>query len=185
MPLTVSQFKRRVERCGGVVIPFSQDELVEGRAYMHKGACGEIAAVWIRNRKLKDGHKTIPDREQSIEEISWLAEQRYMGRTRAMDEFLQAYGLRTNAGRSIFTRGLNIDKINFFINAQSAYYLVGGVGDSGHGVAFSTVNGHRFFDANFGIASFPDNENMAKFFGAFWRIEYPDLMAKGFVQRFS
>jgi hypothetical protein len=186
MPLTKEQFKRGVERCGGSVMPFSQDELVEGRAYMHKGACSELAAVWIRNRKLQASHLPLPDRDQCIEEISWLAEQRHKRKHGvAIDEFLQAYGLRANAGSSIFTRGLNLDKIIFFISAQSAYYLLGGVGESGHGVAFSTVNGHRFFDANFGIAGFPDSQNMALFFKAFWLEEYPDLMAQGFVQRFS
>lgn len=186
MPLTNKQFKRGLERCGGVFFPFIQKELVKGRAYMRKGACSDIAAVWIRNRKLQDTHKALPDREQCIEEISWLAEQRHKRRHDvAINEFLQAYGLRTNVGSSTFTRGLNLDKIIFFISAQSAYYLLGGVGDSGHGVAFSTVNGHRFFDANLGIVGFPDSQNMALFFKAFWLEEYPDLMAQGFVQRFS
>lgn len=185
--LSDEQFKNGVENCDGQVKPWNQDQMVDGRVYMHHGACAQLAAMWIRNRKLRATAQQVPGILACTEEVSWMCEQKYKGRANeVIEEFLRAHGVRKDSGQVVFTRNFNLDAVNLFIRAKKAYYLAGAVGgDSGHGIAFDTTGvTPQMFDPNYGTAGFPTLDDMARLFKAYWPRAYADLNGQGFVARY-
>lgn len=181
--LTDAQFRRGVEACGGEVRPWNQDGLVDGRVFMNRGACAQLAAVWIRNTKFRETGQQLPSRNEQFDEVSWMCEQKHYGRD-MIDVFFRGNGLRNGLGRIVFTRNFDIDKVAFFILSQPAYYLMGAVADDGHGIAFSTTVIPSLFDANFGEARFHTLHGLDRFLKAYWVRAYPDLNDRGFIDRY-
>lgn len=185
MPLTLDKFKYGVERCGGSITHFNDGDQLKNSTNLQNRDNAVIAAVWIRNQKLVNDHNPVPGSEQCIEEISWMAEQRSKGKSRVLDQYLQAYGLRTSAGRYMFTRELKFDKNSFLINTPASYFLLDNNGDGGNGVAFSTINGNRFFDPNIGTAKFKYPYSIFFFFKKYWLPLYPELISHSVLQRYN
>ncbi|MBX3588341.1 MAG: hypothetical protein AB7I35_10030 [Ramlibacter sp.] len=183
--LTDEQFKRGVENCDGQVKPWCQNQLVDGRVYMHKGACAQLAAAWMRNEKFMALGQQVPGRQDTTEEVSWMCEQKNKGKD-VIDEFLRANGLRKDSGQILFSRHFNLTAVMHFIRAQKAYYFMGSVGgDSGHGIAFNTCKPiPSMFDPNYGEARFRSLDGLERLFLAFWPRAYPDLQSQGLVQRY-
>lgn len=183
--LSDEQFKTGVENCNGQVKPWNQDQMVDGRVYMHKGACIQLAALWVRNAKFRVLGQQVPGILACTEEVSWMCEQKHKGREN-VEEFLFGNGVRKDSGQVVFSRAFNLDAVNTFVRAKKAYYLVGAVGgDSGHGIAFNTTGVTPvMFDPNYGQALFPTLDDMARLFKAYWPRAYEDLSGQGFVARY-
>ena len=188
MALTPQQFRRGVENLGGRLVPFDQGDLVDHRVYLDEGACGAFSAIWIRNRKWRALGQQPPDADACMEEVSWIGEQVSQGRAaQVYDEFFAGNGL-VRDGRSIWPNGaVDWDKLWFFLSAQQAYYFLGVLGaNTGHAIAIDTNGGSfRLFDPNYGTARFPTAQAMKRFFGAYWLRAYPDLVGRGFIDRYS
>lgn len=187
MALTPQQFRTGVQKLGGHLTPFDQGELVDKRVYLDEGACGAFSAIWIRHRKLQAlGHQQ-PDANACMEEVSWIGEQVSKGRAAEVyEEFFAGNGLKRD-GRSVWPNGnIDWDKLWFFLSAQQAYYFLGVLGaNTGHAIAVDTTGGgFRLFDPNYGAARFPNAPAMKTFFGAYWPKAYPDLMGRGFIERY-
>lgn len=180
------EFVNGVNAHQGELKAWNQDALVDGRAYMNSGACAQIAALWLRNEKLKAAGQKVPGARESTEEISWMCEQKNKGR-QVIDEFLQGNGLKPDSGRIKFTTRLNLDNVIFFVFAKPAYYIMGAINgqNSGHGIALnSTRPVPSLFDPNYGEARFHTREGFKGFLSWYWLEAYPDLNQQGFVMRY-
>jgi hypothetical protein len=180
MPLSPEQFASGVESIGATLVAFDQTEQFGDRAYMGRGACRSISAVWLRNQKLQSAGTPRPGQDEQLEEISWLAEQQHLDNgLESVEILLGAAGLRRDA-TSFFKRQVNWDKLWFFLAAKPGYYLVGadpvGAG-AGHEIAFDTRNGYKLFDPNYGQVTFGSAQALKTFFGAYWGKAYPELTA--------
>lgn len=187
MPLTQEQFRNGVQNLDGQFIPFDQNDFVDRRAFQDNGACGAFAAVWIRNKKLQAEGQAAPSREVSLEEVSWLCEQRFKGDGDVYKTFLEANGLKRDGAIAWSRPNIDWEKLWFFVKAQPAYYLIGVVGpDDGHGIAINTTGGRNWlFDPNYGVAKFDSEQKLKKFFCAYWPRAYPDLkVGRGIVERY-
>lgn len=185
MPLTPAEFRDSAEDLGGVVAPFDQGVIVDRRAYLHQGACAAFAAVWIRDKKELAAGRAAPDAATSMEEVSWMEEQKHKGNQVYMD-FFAANGLRRDGSIAWATTNINWQQLRFFLLAQQAFYFVGALepGANGHAIAFDTNLGRfKLFDPNYGTASFPDSPSLIRFFGTYWLRAYPALVGHGLIER--
>jgi len=185
MALTPAEFQNGVEALHGLLVPFDQGLIVDGRVYLNQGACAAFAAVWIRNKKELAAGRAAPDAAACMEEVSWMEEQKHEA-GQVYTEFLVANGLRRDGAITWPTTNINWQQLRFFLLAQQAFYFVGVLepGAAGHAIAFDTSLGRfKLFDPNYGTASFPDSPSLIRFFGAYWPRAYPTLVGHGLIER--
>lgn len=184
----MANFKALVEAYGGTALRWSQDRFIGRSTFGHEGVCAALAAKWIKDRKAGINFAADTNTQDGREEVMQMALNQHKNPTKYVAEYLQLFGLYKHFTQ--FLHGeLSIGELTAIATGGPGYYFIGltskGVEKelSGHAFAVDMFK-LKFFDPNFGQATFDNEDDLKKCFTAWFRLIYIDLHGAAFIERY-
>ncbi len=187
----MADFEECVSGCGGHANKWSQDKFIGKNTFGSNGVCGPLAAVWIKDRKIGVNFSTDVKSQEGRDEVMQLKlnQHHYKGEDDYVAKFLHLFGLSKHFQHN-FINEVSISQLLEIATSGPGYYFIG-LSDSGVGAV--KISGHafaidmytlKFFDPNFGQASFNNVADLSKCFTTWFRLMYLDLRGSAYLERY-
>ena len=181
----MADFKAYIAGQGGKAAAWTQNKFLTQHTFGSNGVCGPLSAKWIRDREAKIAFNNDTKSADGHEEVMQLKLNQCRKASTYVSDYLSMFGLSQAAHHAWDT--VSIDDMMQKVTSHRGYYFLGlssmGVEQdfTGHAFAFDCANA-KFFDPNFGQASFASLGAATHAFKGWFRLKYLDLRGAAYAE---
>ena len=185
----MADFKSVVENCDGRAHRWRQSRFIGRQTFGQAGICGPLAAKWIKDRRHNINFRDDTRTQDAREEVMQLKLNQHTRPRDYVSEYLQLFGLHRHFTLT-FPHPVSLSQLLTVVTSGLGYYFVGlstyGVGGpnfGGHAFAIDMFD-FKFFDPDFGQASFDNDDDLKRCFTLWFRLMYLNMHGAAVVDRY-
>ncbi|MFC4158307.1 hypothetical protein [Chitinimonas lacunae] len=186
----MASFKQTVEENGGTAKKWTQNRFLGNNTFGRDGVCAPLAAKWILNRKIGINFKADTALDEGRNEVMQLKINQH---TPAMVDYVGEYLSFAGIRETEYFEAQAESVIDALLNKVfgRGYYFIGissrmapNTRPIGHALAIDAVS-YKFFDPDYGQASFNTFQALISFVRVWLRSAYPTMTQAGFIKRYE